>query len=90
MTELMSKIYLGANEVEVVDRETNNKGNTYLICKVVRPTFPDRPFMTICEDKLDSGGYTYYSGHYDMNLMDAVSDFYSRLDYTYKSYVEDY
>jgi len=72
-------IYIGMTEVLVVDRETNDTGNTYIICKVLDPTFKDRPFMTIAEDVMDNGEYTYYSGHYDMNLMDACEDFHRRL-----------
>jgi hypothetical protein len=73
--------YIGMTEVLVVDRETNNSGNTYIICKVLNPTFEDRPFMTIAEDVMDNGTVTRYSGHYDMNLMDACADFYKRLGY---------
>ena len=86
-------IYLGANEVEVVDKETNLDGLTYLIGKVVNPTFKDRPFLTICESVVDYSDQKiphFHTGHYDMNLMDATYDFYKRLGYTYKSYVEDY
>ena len=71
--------YIGMTEVLVVDRETNDYGNTYIICKVLNPTFEDRPFMTIAEDVMDNGKITRYSGHYDMNLMDACEDFYRRL-----------
>ena len=71
--------YIGIKEVMVVDRETNDTGNTYIICKVLNPTFEDRPFMTIAEDVMDNGKITRYSGHYDMNLMDACEDFYRRL-----------
>jgi hypothetical protein len=79
--------YIGIKEVMVVDRETNNKGNTYIICKVLNPTFKDLPFMTIAEDVMDNGKTTRYSGHYDMNLMDACADFYKRLGYPL--YVDD-
>ena len=72
---------IGINEVQVVDRETNAFGSTYIICKVLKPTFDDRPFMTICEDVMEDGNITRYGGHYDMNLMDAVDDFYRRLGY---------
>ena len=72
-------IYIGMTEVLVVDRETNDTGNTYIICKVLDPTFKDRPFMTIAEDVMENGQVTYYSGHYDMNLMDACKDFHRRL-----------
>ena len=72
---------IGMTEVMVVDRETNDTGNTYIICKVLNPTFEDRPFMTIAEDVMDNGTVTRYSGHYDMNLMDACADFYKRLGY---------
>ena len=44
---------IGMTEVMVVDRETNDTGNTYIICKVLNPTFKDRPFMTIAEDVMD-------------------------------------
>jgi len=80
-------LYIGMTEVLVMDRETNDTGNTYIICKVLNPTFKDRPFMTIAEDVMDDGQYTYYSGHYDMNLMDACADFYKRLGYPL--YVDD-
>ena len=86
---MLDIIYLGANEVEVVDRETNLDGLTYIIGKVVNPTFKDRPFLTICESSNEKIPY-FHTGHYDMNLMDATHDFYKRLGYTYKSYVEDY
>ena len=79
--------YIGMTEVMVVDRETNDTGNTYIICKVLNPTFKDRPFMTIAEDVMEDGQVTHYSGHYDMNLMDACADFYKRLGY--KLYVDD-
>ena len=72
---------IGMTEVMVVDRETNDTGNTYIICKVLNPTFKDRPFMTIAEDVMEDGQVTHYSGHYDMNLMDACADFYKRLGY---------
>jgi len=80
-------ICIGMTEVLVVDRETNDYGNTYIICKVLNPTFEDRPFMTIAEDVMEDGQVTYYSGHYDMNLMDACADFYKRLGYPL--YVDD-
>ena len=73
------KTYIGMTEVLVWGRETNDYGNTYIICKDLNPTFEDRPFMTIAEDVMDNGKITRYSGHYDMNLMDACEDFYRRL-----------
>ncbi len=79
----MKVVYLGVNEVEVVDRETNLNGLTLMIGKVVDPTFPDRPFLTICEEV--EGG-AYHTGHYDMNLMDAANDFYRRLGYLREDY----
>jgi len=88
-------IYLGANEVEVVDRETNLHGLTYVIGKVVNPTFKDRPFLTICESVMDYSDRNvtpsmmiphFHTGHYDMNLMDATNDFYKRLGYLQGDY----
>jgi hypothetical protein len=82
-------IYLGANEVEVVDRETNLHDLTYVIGKVVNPTFKDRPFLTICESVMDYSGQKiphFHTGHYDMNLMDATNDFYRRLGYLQGDY----
>jgi hypothetical protein len=74
-------ICIGANEVQVIERKTNLAFNTYLICKVLRPTFSRSPFMTICES--DNQGTPYYhSGHYDMSLMDACKDFYKRLGWS--------
>ena len=73
------KTYIGMYEVLVWGRETNDYGNTYIICKVLNPTFEDRPFMTIAEDVMENGKITRYSGHYDMNLMDACEDFHRRL-----------
>ena len=78
-------IYLGANEVEVVDRETNLNDLTYVIGKVVNPTFKDRPFLTICESSNEKIPY-FHTGHYDMNLMDAANDFYRRLGYLQGDY----
>ena len=72
-------IYLGINEVQVVDRETNAFGSTYVIGKVVNPTFKDRPFLTIAKDVMEDGQVIYYTGHYDMSLRDAVENFYRRL-----------
>ena len=79
-------IYLGTNEVEVVDRETNLHGLTYVIGKAVNPTFKDRPFLTIAKDVMEDGQVIYYTGHYDMNLMDAANDFYRRLGYLQGDY----
>ena len=81
MVDLVEITCIGINEVQVVDRKTNSFGLTYIICKVLKPTFEDRPFMTICEDVMENGKITRYSGHYDMSLRDAVENFYRRLGY---------
>ena len=49
---------------------------TVLLEKQEPPTFPDRPYAT---HRSPDGGTTKFSGHYDMTLADAFSDYQERI-----------
>jgi len=64
----------------IVDQTTKDTGHgetvTVLLEKQEPPTFPDRPYAThISPD----GGTTKFTGHYDMTLADAFSDYQERI-----------
>ena len=64
----------------VIEQTTKDTGREYpltvLLEKQEPPTFPDRPYAThISPD----GGTTKFTGHYDMTLADAFSDYQERI-----------
>ena len=65
----------------IVDQTTKDTSTpipfvTVLLEKQEPPTFPDRPYAThISPD----GGTTKFTGHYDMTLADAFSDYQERI-----------
>ena len=63
-----STIILGGKTALVIE-----KGNEYILGKFDNPTFSDKAYFTI--------GYfddSYFSGHYDLSLIDATNDFVKR------------
>ena len=63
-----STIILGGKTALVIE-----KSNEYILGKFDNPTFSDKPYFTI--------GYfddSYFSGHYDLSLVDATNDFVQR------------
>ena len=61
-------IVLGGKTALVIE-----KGNEYILGKFDNPTFSDKAYFTI--------GYfddSYFSGHYDLSLIDATNDFVKR------------
>ena len=82
----MEKITVGIYECYVIEKKTISLAfggcgsNTYILGKRTRCPFPDLPYFTIYRDD-DNGGL--YSGHYDMNLKDALKDFEKRTNPDY-------
>jgi hypothetical protein len=82
----MEKIIVGIDECYVIEKKTISLAfggcgsNTYILGKRTRYPFPNKPYFTIYRDD-DNGGL--YSGHYDMNLKDALKDFEKRTNPDY-------
>ena len=82
----MEKIIVGIDECYVIEKKTiplafgGCGSNTYILGKRTRYPFPNKPYFTIYRDD-DNGGL--YSGHYDMNLKDALKDFEKRTNPDY-------
>ena len=62
-------IVLGGKTALVIEQSSE-----YILGKFYAPTFEDKPYFTIGHFQ-DS----YFSGHYDMNLIDATNDFVNRI-----------
>jgi len=81
----MEKIIVGIDECYVIEKKTiplafsGCGSNTYILGKRTHFPFPNKPYFTIYQD--DNGGF--HSGHYDMNLKDALKDFEKRTNPDY-------
>ena len=81
----MEQITVGIYQCYVIEKKTiplafgGCGSNTYILGKRTRCPFPDLPYFTIYRD--DNGGF--HSGHYDMNLKDALKDFEKRTNPDY-------
>ena len=77
----MEKIIVGIDECFIIEKKTiplafgGCGSNTYILGKRTRCPFPNKPYFTIVLDDQNGG---LYSGHYDMNLKDALKDFEKR------------
>ena len=64
----------------IIEQTTKDTGwdetVTVLLEKQEPPTFQDRPYATPVSP---DGGTTKFSGHYDMTLADAFSDYQERI-----------
>ena len=64
----------------IIEQDTKDTGHgetvTVLLEKQEPPTFQDRPYATHVSP---DGGTTKFSGHYDMTLADAFSDYQERI-----------
>ena len=64
----------------IVDQTTKDTGHgetvTVLLEKQEPPTWADRPYATHVSP---DGGTTKFTGHYDMTLADAFSDYQERI-----------
>ena len=64
-----STIILGGKTALVIE-----KSSEYILGKFDNPTFDDKPYFTIAYHE-DS----FFSGHYDLNIIDATNDFVNRI-----------
>ena len=63
-------IILGGKSALVIEKSAD-----YILGKFKSPTFEDKPYFTIGYSfDIDPNGY-FYSGHYDLTLVDAIADF---------------
>ena len=82
----MEKIIVGIDECFIIEKKTiplafgGCGSNTYILGKRTRYPFENKPYFTIVMDDQNGG---LYSGHYDMNLKDALKDFEKRTNPDY-------